>query len=58
MKGLPIYERNRRIQEICIEAEKKHYAVYFRPRSRKFMINGQYFDEKSGLLRLKELLSI
>jgi hypothetical protein len=54
---IPIYERNRQIQELCIEAEKRHYAVWFRPRSRVFMINGQYFDEKSGLLRLKELLS-
>jgi len=53
---LPIYERNRRIQELCQMAEKKHFAVWFRPRSRVFMINGQYFSEKDGLKRLQELL--
>jgi hypothetical protein len=37
-------------------AEKKHFAVWFRPRSRVFMINGQYFSEKDGLKRLQELL--
>jgi len=55
---IPIYERNRRIQELVKETDNKHYAVWFRPRSRVFMINGQYYKEIEGLNKLKELLAV
>lgn len=55
--SIPVYERNRRIQLIVEEATKRNYAVWFRSRSRVFMINGQYFKETDGLNKLKELLT-
>ena len=56
MKKVPIYERNRRIQQACLELEKRNYAIHFRPRSRIFMINGTYYNENDGLVRISELL--
>lgn len=56
MPKMPKYERNRRIQLLVNEANEKHYAVHFRPRSRIFMINGLYYKEIDGLKKLKELL--
>lgn len=57
MDKLPRYERNRRIQELCQLLEQRGYAIWFRTRSRIFMISGRSFNEREGLLYIHQLLN-